>query len=179
MRTQKGKFQGESHPVPSWPNSCLHPPSVGKLHRPRLKSPPPTRGSPAPKTMKPRSRDGAGHTTGSQEAAAVEGKALPFVRVTHPPALPGRRVLHFELPAQGRERPSFRARNWCRAGQAGLAARGGEAHGGAGAATGLLPRRRGAEARGPRLAGHVHRAEGPPPPRSPSPRRERSPPRRR
>lgn len=71
-------------------------------------SPPPTRERPTQKAKeKPRCQDGDRHNMGSQEAAAEEGKALSFVRVTHPPAPPGRRVLHFELPAQGRRAAIF------------------------------------------------------------------------
>lgn len=71
-------------------------------------SPPPTREGPSRKAEeKPRCQDGDRHTMGSQEAAAEKGKALSFVRVTHPPAPPGRRVLHFELPTQGRRAAIF------------------------------------------------------------------------
>lgn len=72
-------------------------------------SPPPTGGSPAQKAAR-RNRDARtvpGTPWGHRKRRPRRDRPFSFVRVTHPPALPGRRVLHFELPAQGRRAAIF------------------------------------------------------------------------
>lgn len=112
--------------MPSWPNSRLHPLSVG-LTPHRIKSPPPPRRQPASKALRrnPGAKTVHGTPWGHRKQRQKRERPFSFVWVTHPPALPGRRVLHFELPTAGPESGHLSA-HATGAERAGLAARGGD-----------------------------------------------------
>lgn len=164
--------------MPSWPNSRLHPLSVGLTPPHKIPSPP--RRRPASKALRRNRGAKTVHGTpwGHRKQRPKRERPFSFVWVTHPPALPGRRVLHFELPAVGPESGHLSA-HATGAERAGLAARGGDrisrreaGHQSRPAHSTSLPRVRlgghGSWAPLPRLVVHVRRDErASPPPSAP------------
>lgn len=98
----KGKFQGELQPAPSWPNSSVSTHQV--WGNSSAQSPLPHRKEEVLQKL-----GGVievpgqcpGTTLGHRKRRQRTERPFSFVWVTHPPHLPGRRVLHFELPAAG------------------------------------------------------------------------------
>lgn len=84
--------------MPSWPHTPVSTHQERKLRG--TKSPPPAGGRRASKATS-RCRDGARALQGHRKQRPKRENPFSFVWVTHPPALPARRVLHFELPVTG------------------------------------------------------------------------------